>query len=96
MEYNLVIDNVDVCILPGNTYTICFSPRSSNAYVVGSEYTVSSLTDVHMKKFIASDINFFHKVKINPETISVFYNNHKIGKGSVLHILAQIDAKPSK
>ena len=96
MEYNLVIDDVDVCIDPRNQYTIRFSPRSTNAYPVGSEFMISSMTDVQMKKFIASDINFFHKVKVDPETISVFYNEHKIGKGSVLPILAQIDAKPSE
>ena len=96
MEYNLVIDDVDVCIDPRKKYTIRFSPRSTNAYPVGSEFMVSSLTDVQMKKCIASDIKFFHKVKVNPEIISVFYNAYKIGKGSVLHILAQIDAKPSE
>lgn len=96
MEYNLEIDDMEECLDPTMKYVIRFSPKSTNAYPVGTEYMISSLTDVQMKKFIASDIKFFHKVKINPETISVFYNGHKIGKGSVLHILAQIDAKPSE
>lgn len=96
MEYNLVIDDVDVFIDTRKAYNIWFSPKSENAYQLGTETMVSSLTNVQMRKIIASDINFFRKVSINPETISVFYNNHKIGKGSVLHILAQIDAKYSE
>ena len=95
MNYLLQIESdVDVCLDESDNVDVSFVPMDRDALPLGGYVQLSDMTYVDIKKYIASQIKFYHKRQVNCNTIKVFYNNIELSKGIVLDSLINIQALP--
>ena len=95
MNYLLQIEsNVDVCLDESDNLDVSFVPMDRDALPLGGQVQLSDMSYVEIKKYIASQIKFYHKRQVNYNSIKVFYNNVELSKGIVLDSLINIQALP--
>ena len=95
MNYLLEIESyVDVCLDESDNLDVSFVPMDRDAPSLGGYVGLSDMTYVEIKKYIASQIKFYHKRQVNYNSIKVFYNNVELSEGIVLDSLINIQALP--
>lgn len=86
--------NVDVCLDKSDNLDVSFLPINRDALPLGGYVQLSDMTYVEIKKYIASQIKFYHKRQVDYNRIKVFFNNVQLSKGIVLDSLMNIQALP--
>ena len=95
MKYDLRIESdVEVCLDQTDVLDVSFHPISENALPLGGHLQLYNMTYNQIKKYIASQIHFYHKntKKVDFEQIKVLYLNRELSSGDVLSSMINIEA----